>query len=1098
MRVTLLVFILLFSNVLFAHGNHMPTTEGGDESSSAEPVSKGDKDKWDVNHPPETIKNVTVDTKTGTWMSVDVNPDGQSVVFDLLGDIYVLDIKGGEAKAITSGLAWDEQPVFSPDGKWIAFTSDRDGGDNLWIMKEDGTEPHQVTKESFRLLNSPVWTPDGEYLIGRKHFTGSRSAGAGELWMYHIYGGKGVQITKKQNEQKDLGEPAVSPDGQWIYYSKDSTPGDTFSYNKDPNTQIYVINRLNRITGETEQFISGPGGAIRPSPSPDGQKIAFMRRVRYENTLFIKDLVSGNERVIYRGLDRDNQEAWAIHGVYPHISWTPDSKNVVFWSGGQINSLDVNSRKISQIPFHVKQQYATLPTVRFDVPVAPDQFRVQMLRDVQVSPDKKHVLFQALGHIYVRSLDKHGQVFGKAKQMMSKASGQQYYPSWSSDSNSIVYMNWTDAGLGEIKISNLSNKSKTLTRYPGHYRSMSLSPDGRYLVYVKEQGGYLLNPDWSINPGVYVLDLKNNKSHRIATDGTQPQFSTDSQRIYLIKHDSYKAVKLVSVNLNGHDEREHAKGTFTTSMKLSRDERFIAFQEGYKVWVAPFTNTGKAIEVGPDMTGLPVKALQQDSGDYLQFSADGKQLYWTLGETLYSLKTDHLFELKEGAGEQGDAIKPTTTKLGFDQNYAKPAQLLALLGARIITMNNDQVIEHGTIVIKDNKIIAIGDQKGIKIPERAKRIDLTGKTIMPGIVDAHWHGSQGQDGIIPQQNWVNFASLAFGVTTIHDPSNNSHEIFAAAEMQKNGDIVGPRIFSTGTILYGATHQFTAKIDSLDDARAHLKRIKAYGGSSVKSYNQPRRNQRQQVLTAARELHMNVVPEGGSLFVHNMTMVMDGHTTVEHNIPVAHIYDDVTQLWGQTKTAATPTLIVSYGGNSGENYWYQHTNVWEHPVLKHFVPRTVLDPASRRRVMSPDNEWNHMREAEVQKKLQDAGVLVTVGAHGQREGLGAHWEMWMLSQGGMSNKNVLRAATLDGAKALGYDKEIGSLENGKLADLIVLESNPLENIRMTEHIAYVMVNGDLYSVPGLNQITPEPKSREAFWFEPCLGQPGPDLECQQEN
>jgi imidazolonepropionase-like amidohydrolase len=235
--------------------------------------------------------------------------------------------------------------------------------------------------------------------------------------------------------------------------------------------------------------------------------------------------------------------------------------------------------------------------------------------------------------------------------------------------------------------------------------------------------------------------------------------------------------------------------------------------------------------------------------------------------------------------------------------------------------------------------------------------------------------------------------------------------------------------------------------------------------------------------------MMVVPEGGSLFHHNMTMIVDGHTGVEHCIPVANAYSDVFQLWGQTEVGYTPTLGVAYGGLSGENYWYAHTEVWDHPVLQRFVPRFAVDPKARRRTMAPDDDWNHIRAATLAKQLVDAGGKVQIGAHGQREGLAAHWEMWMLAQGGMSTLEVLRAATLHGAEYLGLDADIGSLEPGKLADLVILESDPRIDIRNTDSVRYTIIDGRVYDARTMNEIGATPRPREAFFFEKNQAVPG---------
>jgi imidazolonepropionase-like amidohydrolase len=406
----------------------------------------------------------------------------------------------------------------------------------------------------------------------------------------------------------------------------------------------------------------------------------------------------------------------------------------------------------------------------------------------------------------------------------------------------------------------------------------------------------------------------------------------------------------------------------------------------------------------------------------------------------------------------------------------------------VITMHGDEVIERGTVVVEGNRIVAVGSMDDVEVPVAAHVVDASGKVLAPGLVDVHWHGAFGSEEITPQQNWVTYASLAFGVTTAHDPSNDTSEVFAAAELQRTGAIVAPRIFSTGTIVYGAEAGVMAPIDSLDDARQHLSRLRASGAFSVKSYNQPRRDQRQQVIEAARELGMLVVPEGGSTFQHNLTMIVDGHTGIEHSIPVAAIYSDVEQLWGASGTGYTPTLGVGYGGIWGESYWYQHTEVWKNERLLTFVPRRFVEPRARRRSMAPEGDYNHFNNAAVAAQLQDKGVLVNLGAHGQREGLAAHWELWMFAQGGMTPLEALRAGTLDGAKYLGLDREIGSLEVGKLADLMVLGADPLEDIRNSEQVEMVMVNGRLFDASSMEELGNHPAPGPEFFFstEPALG------------
>jgi imidazolonepropionase-like amidohydrolase len=233
---------------------------------------------------------------------------------------------------------------------------------------------------------------------------------------------------------------------------------------------------------------------------------------------------------------------------------------------------------------------------------------------------------------------------------------------------------------------------------------------------------------------------------------------------------------------------------------------------------------------------------------------------------------------------------------------------------------------------------------------------------------------------------------------------------------------------------------------------------------------------------ARDYKMMVVPEGGSTLFYNVTMILDGHTGIEHAIPVAPLYKDVLTLFARSRTGYTPTLIVGYGGIWGENYWYQKTNVWENEKLLRFVPRDTVDARSRRRLMVPEDDFYHFELARSVKDFVRAGGKVQLGAHGQLQGLGAQWELWMLQQSGLTPLETIRCATLWGAQYLGLDEEIGSLEPGKLADLIVLNKNPLDNIRNTDSIRNVMINGVLYETDNMNEVYPAEKRRAKFFWE----------------
>jgi imidazolonepropionase-like amidohydrolase/Tol biopolymer transport system component len=1032
--------------------------------------------KWNVDNPPSPAKKVTITTNEGTWMNLDVSPDGKNIVFDLLGDIYTIPVTGGKATLLAGGKAWEVQPRYSPDGKSISYTSDKEGGDNIWIMNADGGNKHSITKETFRLLNNASWTPDGQFLVARKHFTGTRSLGAGEMWLYHKTGGDGIQLTKRKNDQQDAGEPIVSPDGKFVYWSEDVTPGPVFQYSKDPNAGIYAIRRLSRETGEIETVTGGAGGACRPQISPDGKLMAFVKRVRLKSVLYLHNLNTGEEWPVYDDLSHDQQETWAVFGVYPNFNWTPDSRNLIFYAKGKIWNLDINTLNPVQIPFEVTSQQTITDALHFPQKVFQDEFPVKMIRQLTTSPDGKMVAFNAAGYIYTKELPK-----GEPMRI-DTTKDFEYDPQFSPDGKSLVYVDWSDALKGSINRVDLATHQITrITSEKGFYYTPKFSNKGDKIIYRKGEGNEVLGFAFGTNPGIYIIPATGGTPQMIINNGIEPGFSADDSKIYYQSSDAGKKTFRV-MDVSGANQRTLYTSTYTTQFEPSPDGKWMAFTELFNCYITPMVTTGNAQDLSATNKALPLSKLTRDAGTYLHWSKDSQKLLWTLGPKYFSRDIRNAFPFADGGTDKTPAIDTAGIDIGLKLKTDVPDGKIAFTNVRIITMKGDEVIDKGTIIIDHNKIDAIGKVGEVQIPADAKVYDIAGKTIMPGIVDVHAHLHPSPDGISPQQDWNYFANLSYGVTTSHDPSTNTEMVFSQSEMLKAGHMVGPRVYSTGTILYGADGDFKAVINSLDDAISNIRRLKAVGAFSVKSYNQPRREQRQQIIEAARQLQMEVVPEGGSTFFTNMNMILDGHTGIEHNIPVWPVYKDVKSLWNDSKSGYTPTLIVSYGTQFGENYWYDRTEVWKNEHLLNFTPQSIVDSRARRRTTSEYGEYGHIEVSKYVKQIADGGTKVNLGSHGQLQGLGAHWEMWMLAQGGMSPLQVIRCATINGASYLGMDKEIGSLEKGKLADLIVLNQNPLDDIRNSDNIKYVMINGRLYNSDTMNETGNHEKLRMRFWWQ----------------
>ncbi|MDX1571861.1 MAG: amidohydrolase, partial [Xanthomonadales bacterium] len=719
--------LFLLASLLFVSPLH--AAEGDAESSEDEP-------KWDVQNPPGPWRSVRIDTERTTWSNLDVSPDGKTIVFDMLGDIYSMSIDGGEAAALTSGIAWNMQPRFSPDGKRIAFISDRNGADNLWLMNADGSEPEALTEERDHLIHNPNWSPDGNWLVVRKGFVSTRSIPSGEIWMFHVGGGKGLQLVELphgEQSQKNIAEPAFSTDGRYVYYSQDVTPGSVWQYNKNALEQVFVIKRLDREEGKTIQFAGGPGGAIRPTPSPDGKHLAFVRRMPdMHSALVVKSLQSGNERTIFKALERDLQETSGSQGNTPAFAWTPDSNSLVFWAGGMFHRTELESGETTPIPVHVSDERQVRETLRYPVTVWDETFPVKALRWAQYSPAGDKVVFQALGYLYVKDLES-----GEQERLTRQSDHFEFWPAWSPDGRHIVYTTWDDQDLGTVRVVPArGGRSSVVSDQPGHYIQPRFSPDGEEIVFRKFEGGSLLSPKWTNEPGIYIVSADGGKQQRVVDSGSNPAFNTDASRILYSAPGENGILELKSVDRDGDDERTHFKGPKITEYSVSPDGRWVAFTEQYNAYVAPFAATGKTVDLSRKTEAFPVRQVSKRSGENLHWSSNADSLRWSHGATLYSRDLSDAFAFLDGAPAPLPEPATQGVDLGFTHQSDAPEGIIALVNGRIITMRDadgfEEVIQDGTIIVSGNRIQAVGQSVDIEIPDGAFVLDLDGKTVIPG------------------------------------------------------------------------------------------------------------------------------------------------------------------------------------------------------------------------------------------------------------------------------------------------------------------------------------------------------------------------------
>ena len=1040
---------------------------------------KDEKEKKPEKLPIEPKRKISFTTDEGTWMTLDVSPDGKQIVFDILGDLYLLPIGGGEAKALATGMPWDCQPRFSPDGKQIAFISDRTGSDNIWLINADGTGLKQVTEETDYLLGSPSWTPDGNYLVARKYgpYPGPENyLRMTALWLYHKNGGKGIELVKGKAETTINSGAYFSPDGKLLYFS--SHP-ERFRYNVDIGR--FQVHTFNRETGEIQTITSEYGGGLRPLPSPDGRYLVYASRRDTKTALRIRDLKTGDERWLAAPMQRDDQEGFAVNDILPGYAFTPDSKAVLFTGDGHIKRVDVETRAVSTIPFSANVNLDLGPRVHTDYTIDDGPLTVHQMRWTNQSPDGKQLVFSAVGKIWLMD------VAGGNSHRLTNAAVREYDPAFSPDGKWIAYTTWSDSEGGELwKAPAEGGAPVKLSKIAAYYASPAWSNDGSKLAFVMGSARGWLAEDRADVDEIRWMPADGGESHAIIAlpDGYQaPTFNSDGTRIYYMddappppnpENPKGPARLLRSVRLDGTDKKTHIEldGEFVLIIP-SPDDEYVAIQNRYDAYLAAFPRFGtETVKLSLKDSAMPIKRLTTTGANYIHWADGGKMITWSFGNDFSRVSRDTAFQ-----AEKPDQWKAEKISIALEVPREAPKGQVLLRGARIITMKGDEVIEHGDVLVENNRIKEIGATGKLHAAADAKVIDCRGKTILPGFVDIHAHLHTGRDEMTDQE-WSYAANLAYGVTTTRDPSIESNVVFAQGEMVAAGEIVGPRIYSTGT----AITTLAASITSFEDADNIVKRYKAHGADSLKQYMQPRRIQRQWLAMAAAKEGVNITAEGGGDLKTDLSMVLDGYTGVEHGLPVVPIYKDVIQLEAQAGTTYTPTLIVSYGGEFGQFYWRQHMNIHDDPKVMRFTPHDQVDSVARRRPLLLDEEYIFPLMAKGAGDILKAGGHVALGSHGEQQGIGAHWEIWMLQSGGMSPWQTLYAATMNGAESIGLEKQVGSLEPGKLADIVVYNSNPAEDIHNTTNILYVIKNGIVYNADTLDEIWPTQKKFPPFFWK----------------
>ncbi len=1110
---------------------------------AADPPKEEAKDKKpdpaaDINKPRADARKIAFETTEGTWMSVDVSPNGQTIAFDLLGDIYAVPISGGAARAITSGPAFDSHPRFSPDGKTIAFTSDRSGMENVWLMDADGKDPRALTTEKDAYVRSAVWTPDGSYLVARKEDGKRAGIPPVELWIYHREGGGGIKLTSS-DDVNNTGGAAVSRDGKSIYYAARQR-----RFNYIPNLQdgLWQIWRYDRDLAESFPVTTGFGGAVRPAVSPDGKTLVFISRRDDDTVMVARNLASGAERILARAVTRDEEEGFAQMDLWPNYAFTPDGKALVFSDNGHLTRLDVAGGTRQEIPFTAAVEQFVAPRVTWQEKVESGPVRARILRWPGQSPDGRWIAFQAFGRVWLQELA-GGKTVGTPRRLTKDDPAlprREYAPVFAPDGKWIAYVSWSDAEGGHVwKAPAVPGAAPVkLTKHAGHYANPSWSPKGDRLAVLRGSGlefrGH--QPEEEDFFEIGVLDAAGGeirfvtavKLGDVMKFHPQAFWSADGTRLYY--RDPIEPKKptddpkndLVSVRLDGTDKKRHIRFPAVDDVVPSPDGRWIVFTSRDNVYVTamPPVFTKEPPEVSLKEGAVPVYRLSDDAGGYVSWADGGKTITWALANTFYRLPLSAALDFareqrrkaeEKAKEEEAKKSQPDTEKDKADKEKEKvqeskvpksetielvltaprpaPEGSFLLRGARVIPMQGEAVLENTDVLVTGNRIAAIGPSGSLAVPAGTRVYDAKGETVIPGFIDTHAHLHYSGFELFPEAKWEYLANLAYGVTTVYDPSAPSLDVFAQAEDVEAGLMVGPRVYSSGDVLYGGQQaDVFAEVNNLEDARHQVRRMKAYGARMIKVYQQPRRSQRIYFAEACRDLHMLLTAEGAGELQTDLTMAMDGYTAWEHALPVA-LGKDTVEFFAKSTTFYTPTLLVAYGGPWGELYYWQTANPHDDPKLNRFVPHESLDRMARRHPWIWPSEYHFPTVAHGAAEILRAGGNVALGAHGQLQGLGPHWEVWAMAGEGAPHKNwamtpmeALRASTILAAEKIGFAPDLGSIEQGKLADFMVLDANPLDDIHNTTKIRWVVKNGEVWEGETMKKVWPREEPPPKFFWK----------------
>ncbi len=998
--------------------------------------------------PIQPSRTISFTTDEGSYMNLDLSPDGKTIIFDLLADIYTLPVSGGKTTQLTRGLALHYRPRWSPDGTKFAYLSDESGAYQIHIRNLDGT------------FHKAIGLPRFEFFTAlQQHFEDSINWSSNNLFVngHPITGGS-------------------------------ETFSDTAVIQPEPVFQQQIHKKLLSANGQYAVFIKDTNGT---------------------KALMLADLSTGENKLLVTSLLKDSQYRTTTDPD-PGFCISGDSKYVYISYRGKIHRITLQTGKDDIIPFQADVKVDMGPLLRNRFPLNYDSVKGVQVHSPDLSPDGKRIAYSTLNKIYVKELATD-RYYAVAQQ-----NANQYQPVFSPDGKWIAYVSWNDREGGFLwKVSAMGGRPEQLTKIPGVYQRPVWSPDGKSIAFMRGAPALSTYREYNNTDTVSleILELKTGKSttiDRLLPFDNAISFSADGTEIIYKPGDKIKRdtinfppfppiIELIAKSIKTGATREIVKGNYASMLftqsifnqtSISPDNNYLVFSSWENIYLMPLRKEGLPLYL-PGYDPLGQAMVRIGRGVDPRWEEDGKMLTWGYGNKYYRIETSKIIDAigkrttpKEYAEllHEDDFLSVAITPEEIDLSVSVPANygkgVLAITNARLITMEENTVIEKGTIVIKDGRIAAIGAVDSIAIPQGARVMDMKGTTLMPGIMDLHDHMTAPPD-IYPQQDSRYLLNLANGITTAADPAY-VYLGYGYSDLLKTGQMLGPRLFNVGVPVYvDAVGQVTTP----RAAREIVVKRKQMGSILVKQYILPSRLQRQWLLQACREEGLNMTNEGGLTGVfEQIGMIKDGSTGVEHSPSWGDVYNDVIKLYAHSNTYLTPTLQVvhsQYGLNAIETRSYFMRHYWDTNAIK--LKKFLVDTQKRIFHYKGNDSLGLLisRPAAILARIKKEGGLLVVGSHGGSvPGTEAQDELWSLCvKSGLTNMEALQIATIDAATGIGLDGDLGSLKAGKIADLIILNKNPLDDIHNTKEIRYVMKDGILYNADTLDEIWPQVKKLE---------------------